>query len=99
MDIDQIETFLAIAQVGGFTRAVSRLRRSQPAISRRLSLLETELGAPLLERVRGAVQLTDVGRAFLPYAEAMLAAMNDGREVVRGQLREGELVPANRTGG
>jgi DNA-binding transcriptional LysR family regulator len=89
MDIDQIETFLAIAQVGGFTRAASRLRRSQPAISRRMSLLEAELGAPLLERVRGAVQLTDLGRAFRPHVEAMLAAMNDGREAVRSQLREG----------
>ena len=83
MDVGGIETFLAIAQLGGFTRAASRLNRSQPAISRRLGLLEQEIGAPLLERVRGGVILTPVGRAFLPHAEAAMAALRDGREAVR----------------
>jgi DNA-binding transcriptional LysR family regulator len=89
MDVDQIATFVAIAQTGGFTRAAGKLHRSQPAVSRRLSLLEQELGAPLLERVRGGVRLTDLGRAFLPHAEAMLAAMYDGRNAVSESLREG----------
>lgn len=84
MDIDGIRTFVAIAELGGFTRAGGRLHRSQPAISRRLSLLEQELGAPLVERVRGNAQLTEAGRAFLPHAEAALAALKDGREAVRG---------------
>jgi DNA-binding transcriptional LysR family regulator len=84
MDIDGIRTFVAIAELGGFTRAGGRLHRSQPAISRRLSLLEQELGAPLVERVRGRAQLTEAGRAFLPHAEAALAALKDGQEAVRG---------------
>jgi DNA-binding transcriptional LysR family regulator len=84
MDIDEIRTFLAIAELGGFTRAGQRLHRSQPAISRRLGLLEQELGAPLLERLRGRVRLTDAGRAFLPHAEAALASIKDGQEAVRG---------------
>jgi len=83
MDIDEINTFVAIAQLGGFTRAGDRLHRSQPAISRRISLLEQELGAPLLERSRGRVGLTEAGRAFLPFAEAVLAAVEDGRQAVR----------------
>ena len=89
MEVDQIETFLAIAQLGGFTRAGTRVHRSQPAISRRLRLLESELGAPLFERTQGGVQLTEVGRALLPYAEAMLAAHSDAREAVHAQLRGG----------
>lgn len=84
MDIGGIETFLAIAELGSFTRAAGRLHRSQPAISRRLGLLEDELGAPLFERLRGRARLTDAGRALLPHAEVALASLRDGREAVRG---------------
>jgi DNA-binding transcriptional LysR family regulator len=84
MDIDEIRTFLAVAELGGLTRAGQRLHRSQPAISRRLSLLEQELGAPLFERLRGRARLTEAGRAFLPHAEAVLASLRDGQEAVRG---------------
>jgi DNA-binding transcriptional LysR family regulator len=83
MEVDELRTFLAIAETGGFSRAGQRLHRSQPAISRRLRQLEEELGAPLFERIRGEVQLTDVGRAFLPHTEAALAALKDGRDAVR----------------
>jgi DNA-binding transcriptional LysR family regulator len=89
MDIDGIRTFLSIAQLGGFSRAAGQLHRTQPAISRRIGLIERELGAPLLERIRGGVRLTEAGRAFLPFAEAVLAAIEDGRAAVRETLREG----------
>jgi DNA-binding transcriptional LysR family regulator len=88
MDIEGIRTFLSIAQLGGFTRAAGQLHRSQPAISRRIGLMEHELGAPLLERVRGSARLTDAGRAFLPFAEAAARAIKDGRDAVRASLRE-----------
>jgi DNA-binding transcriptional LysR family regulator len=84
VDIDEVQTFLAIAELGGFTRAAQRLHRSQPAISRRLGILEHELGAPLFERLRGRARLTEAGRAFLPHAEAALASLKDGRDAVRG---------------
>src|SRR5579871_3619674 len=84
MDIEGIRTFLTIAELGGFTRAGRRLHRSQPAISRRLGLLEQELGAPLFERLRGRARLTEAGRTFLPHAEAALASIKDGQEAVRG---------------
>lgn len=45
MQIDQVEAFVAIVRRGGFTRASSSLHLSQPAVSRRLGLLERELGA------------------------------------------------------
>jgi len=82
LDIDEIRTLVAIARFGGFTRAATHLGRSQPAISRRIGLMEEELGAPLLERVRGGVKLTEAGLAFLPFAEAVLAAVQDGRAAV-----------------
>jgi DNA-binding transcriptional LysR family regulator len=84
MDIDGVETFLAIAELGSFTRAAQRLHRSQPAISRRLEIVEHELAAPLFERSRGQARLTEAGRTFLPHAEAALASLRTGREAVRG---------------
>ena len=84
MDFEEIRTFVTIAALGSFTATGQRLHRSQPAISRRLALLEQELEAPLFERVRGRAQLTEAGHAFLPHAEAALAALRDGRDAVRG---------------
>ena len=73
---------MAIVRRGGFSRAGATLHLSQPAISRRVHLLEDELGAPLFERVRSGALLTDAGRAFLPHAEAVLASMRDGVDAV-----------------
>jgi DNA-binding transcriptional LysR family regulator len=90
MEVDELRTFLTIAETGGFSRAGQRLHRSQPAISRRIGLLEQELGAPLFERIRGRARLTEAGRAFLPHAESVMAALKDGRDAVR------DLAAANR---
>ena len=96
MELIEVEAFLAIVQAGGFTRAATRLRLSQPAISRRIDLLERELGAPLFERGRGTVRLTAAGAAFLPYARAALAATRDGAAAVRalGSGDEGDVTLA-----
>jgi DNA-binding transcriptional LysR family regulator len=88
MGIDEIRAFVSIAQLGGFTRAGDKLHRSQPAISRRITMIEQELGVPLLERVRGGVTLTEAGRAFLPFAETVLSAVEDGRQAVRATIDE-----------
>ena len=82
MELDQVEAFVAILRHGGFTKASATLHLSQPAISRRVHLLERALGAPLFERVRSGVVLTDAGRAFLPHAESTLAALRDGVDAV-----------------
>lgn len=86
MVLDQVEAFVGIVRRGGFTRASAALHLSQPAISRRVHLLERELGAPLFERLRSGAVLTDAGRAFLPHAEALLASIRDGIDAV-GALR------------
>ena len=83
MEIDHIETFVAIVRRGGFTRAAGALHLSQPAVTRRLNLLEREVGRPLFDRTRSGARLTEAGRAFLPHAEALLASVQDGLEAVR----------------
>jgi len=83
MNLHDLETFVSIARLGGVTRAAGQLHRSQPAITRRIKLLEDNLGAPLLERGRSGAMLTEAGRTFLPYAEAVLAALKDGTQAVQ----------------
>lgn len=83
MNLDEIETFLCIAELGGFTKAAERLNRSQPAISRRITMLEQSVGAPLFEREGRRATLTDAGKVLLPHAETALAALRDGYSAVR----------------
>jgi DNA-binding transcriptional LysR family regulator len=83
VELDHVEAFVAIVRRGGFTRAATALHLSQPAVSRRLDLLERELGRPLFDRTRGRASLTEAGRTFLPHAEAVLASVRDGAEAVR----------------
>jgi DNA-binding transcriptional LysR family regulator len=82
MELDHVEAFLAITRSGGFARGSAALHLSQPAASRRIKLLEAELGAPLFDRLGRGVTLTEAGRAFLPHAQAMLASMRDGIDAV-----------------
>jgi DNA-binding transcriptional LysR family regulator len=88
MNLHDLETFVSIAQLGGVTRAAGQLHRSQPAITRRINLLEGQLGAPLFERGRGGAMLTEAGRTFLPYAQAVLAALKDGTQAVQALQSE-----------
>ena len=83
MDMDQVRTFVTIAGTRSFSRATALLHRSQPAISRRIELLEQEMGAALFERRRSGITLTDAGAALLPYATAVLAALMDGSAAVQ----------------
>jgi DNA-binding transcriptional LysR family regulator len=83
MEIDELRAFVEIVRSGGFSRAAEVLHRSQPAISRRIELLERQLEMPLFERIRGGAILTDAGAALLPFAETVLAAANDGAQAVR----------------
>jgi DNA-binding transcriptional LysR family regulator len=96
MEIKEIEAFVAIARHGGVTRAADRLHRSQPAISRRIRLLEEQLGAPLIERVHGKAMLTEAGNVFLPHAEAVLATIKDGAKAVQalGETDQGTIMVA-----
>ncbi|MCP4907123.1 MAG: LysR family transcriptional regulator [bacterium] len=83
MTLDEIETFLCIAQLGSFTEASRQLGRSQPAISRRVHQLEETLGAALFDRLGRRVSLTEAGKVLLPHAESALAAARDAERAIR----------------
>ncbi len=74
MGMIEVEAFVAIARAGSVSRAAVALHLSQSAMSRRIDLLEREIGVPLFDRVPSGVRLTDAGVAFLPYARQVLAA-------------------------
>jgi DNA-binding transcriptional LysR family regulator len=87
MDSDALNTFLMVHRRGGISNAAKALHRSQPAISRRIALLEQELGVPLFERVAGRTMLSDAGRVMVPYAERAVAAAQDAEHAVRALAR------------
>ncbi|MBQ5531647.1 MAG: LysR family transcriptional regulator [Kiritimatiellae bacterium] len=64
MDLRILRYFLAVADEGGITRAASRLRVSQPALSTQLAALEDELGQKLFERGARGIALTEKGMAL-----------------------------------
>ena len=82
MEIDQVETFLAVATFGGFHRAAEALRISQPAVSARIRALEDSLGVKLFGRSRGGLMVSEAGRIFRPHAEQLLRTASLARQAV-----------------
>ncbi len=82
MELDQVETFLAVATFGGFHRAADALRISQPAVSARIRALEDSLGVRLFSRSRGGLVVSDAGRTFRPHAEQLLRTAALARQAV-----------------
>ncbi len=80
MEIDQIETFLAVVTYGGFHRAAAALRVSQPAVSARVRALEDSLGVKLFSRVHGGLSVSPAGKALRPHAEQLLRDVARARQ-------------------
>lgn len=97
MELRHLRYFKAVAEQLNFSRAAEQLRVAQPALSRQIRDLETELGVRLLDRNRVRVQLTDAGRAFYAHACKILAqvdiAVASVQEAVAGT--SGELIICN----
>lgn len=83
MSFQQLAYFVAVADVGSFTRAADSIGVAQPTLSRQLRALEDDLGAALVDRgARGGPVLTAAGQAVLPLARRMLADMAATRSAV-----------------
>jgi DNA-binding transcriptional LysR family regulator len=96
MEIAALKAFIAVAETGSFSLAAGQLFLTQPAISKRISALETELEARLFDRIGRSVILTEAGRALLPRARRILLELEDSARAiaslsneVRGTLRFG----------
>ena len=72
MNFEQLRQLDAVARLGTISAAAIRLRISQPALSRSLARLESELEAQLLDRRGKSVTMSAAGEAALEYVRAML---------------------------
>src|SRR6218665_856910 len=73
----QIRAFIAVAELGSFTRAAADLNLSQPALTSTIKLLEAHLGVELLLRTSRQVELTAGGAAFLETVRPRLQGLDD----------------------
>lgn len=72
MDLRSLRYFSEIAEAQSFSRAAARLRRSQPALSRCVQELESEMGVRLFDRTGRRIALTPNGRALLERVHRLL---------------------------
>lgn len=96
MDFDQLNTFVAVAELENFSRAGERVFRSQSAVSAQIRLLEEEYGVKLFDRTKKAAKLTPAGELLLAHARRLIAARDeslravaDSGDQVRGVLSIG----------
>ncbi|WP_332118559.1 LysR family transcriptional regulator [Azorhizobium caulinodans] len=76
MNLRQLRAFVAVAQTGSFSRAARLLGLSQSALSQAVQQLEADLGVRLLDRTTRSVQLSAIGREFLPGVQRVLADLD-----------------------
>jgi LysR family nitrogen assimilation transcriptional regulator len=89
MDLQQLRTFAAIVDAGGVGRAAERLNLSQPAVSRQILGLETDLGVTLFDRLGARMRLTSQGEDLLRRCRDILAEAEALRERALA-LRQGD---------
>lgn len=77
MDIANLKAFLAVAESGSFSRAAEQLFLTQPAVSKRVAILESELETNLFDRIGRHVSLTEAGKTLLPRARRILLELED----------------------
>jgi DNA-binding transcriptional LysR family regulator len=93
MDLEDLRTFVEVADAGGVSPAARRLRVSKSIVSRRLVRLEEELRVQLLARTTRGAALTEAGAAFRDHAARVCAEIDTARESIlptgdlHGQLR------------
>jgi len=83
MDVEQLRSFLAVADELHFGRAAERLHVAQPPLSRTIKQLERELGTRLFDRNTRSVRLTSSGQALMDPAKEVLDALRRAETAVR----------------
>lgn len=82
MDIQNLSAFIAVSELYSFSKAAEQLFITQPAVSKRISSLESELNTHLFDRIGKRVQLTEAGRALLPSALRILAELEESKRAI-----------------
>lgn len=77
LDVDQLKTFLAIADSGSFTRAAEEVGRTQSAVSMQMKRLEEQLGRPLFAKDGRATRFTPDGERLIDYARRIVSISDE----------------------
>jgi LysR family transcriptional regulator, nitrogen assimilation regulatory protein len=85
MDLKGVRAFCSVAEGGSFSRAAAALGVAQSVLSRQVSALEGELGGRLFHRTGRGVQATELGKALLPRAKALLSEAEQLALEARGE--------------
>ena len=72
-----------VAETGSFSLAAEKLHLTQPAVSKRVALLEEQLGTGLFDRIGRNISLTEAGQALLPHALAVQRELDAAQQSVR----------------
>ena len=93
MELEDLQTFVEVADAGGVSSAARRLGVAKSIISRRLFRLEDELGSQLLSRNTRGAALTEAGLSFRERAVRICEEIDAAREElspdgeIRGQVK------------
>jgi DNA-binding transcriptional LysR family regulator len=82
MNVTQLRAFVSVVEYGSFSEAARVMGLSQPAVTMQIQGLESDLGVTLLERHYRRIEMTEAGRALLPYARTVLGEMEAAREEI-----------------
>ena len=82
MELQNLSAFIQVSELGSFSRAAEKLFITQPAVSKRISALETELNVSLFDRIGRKIQLTEAGNALLPSAHRILAELDESKRAI-----------------
>ncbi len=77
-----LSAFLVVARESSFSLAAEQLHLTQSAVSKRIALLEEQLGAALFDRIGRRVILTEAGKALQPHAASILQSYRDAQQAV-----------------
>jgi DNA-binding transcriptional LysR family regulator len=80
--VKELEAFVAVVEAGSFEAAARRLNATPPAVSKRISELETELGVRLFERSTQRCHITPRGRTLVSFAQRVLSDIGEIRRTV-----------------
>lgn len=81
MEIRHLQTFIAIIELDGFTKAAEHLGYAQSTITSHIQILENELGEALFDRLGKKIVLTNVGKELVPYAKQMLSVYKEIKNI------------------
>ncbi len=82
MNFSDLQAFVSVARNASFSRAAEQLHLSQPAVSKRIATLESQLNAPLFDRIGRSILLTAAGQALLTHAQQILDSVEDSRRAI-----------------